>query len=219
MIRACEVLHAAKLSDTVWGFVATRDRLGRGMWVTPNGVGLDEVRARDVVLVNFAGDVIVGSAQPDQESALALEVMRIRHDVHAVVHAHSLHATAFGVNGRELEALSHEGCHLVPNVVRGTFTGDDGAASAEGRTFAVGLGQRNVSFVAGHGFASAAATLGEAVALAVYLERACRLQLIVGEPGHVVSDVDVMEKRSGQVNRPRISWEYLRRVTPQRVTS
>jgi ribulose-5-phosphate 4-epimerase/fuculose-1-phosphate aldolase len=55
-------------------------------------------------------------------------------------------------------------------------------------------------------------SLGNAVALAVYLEKSCQLQLMVGRRGHVVSDDDVLEKRSGQLARPSISWAYLKRV-------
>jgi ribulose-5-phosphate 4-epimerase/fuculose-1-phosphate aldolase len=66
----------------------------------------------------------------------------------------------------------------------------------------------------GHGLVTAAETLGEAVALAVYLEKACQLQLLAGDDCHTISDVEVMKKRSGQLSRPRISWEYLQRVTP-----
>jgi hypothetical protein len=46
------------------------------------------------------------------------------------------------------------------------------------------------------------------------LEKSCHLQLLVGEDGHRVPDEEVGLKRSGQLRRPAISWDYLRRVTP-----
>jgi ribulose-5-phosphate 4-epimerase/fuculose-1-phosphate aldolase len=132
-----------------------------------------------------------------------------------VVHVHSLHATAFAATNRALRAISHEGCHLVPTeVARGRFSDHPGTSPDEGRELAASLGLRNSILTPGHGLVTVAETLGEAVALAVYLEKACQLQLLAGDDFYTIPDVEVMKKRSGQLSRPRISWEYLQRVTP-----
>jgi L-fuculose-phosphate aldolase len=214
MVLACQVLHAANLSDTVWGFVAARDSLERGVWVTRDNVGLGEISSDDVILVAYSGEVVAGIGDPDNECAPAFELMAMRHDIHAVVHVHSVHATAFTAAERTLLALSHEGCHLVPpDIARAPFTSAPGITSAAVRAFALSLGQRNASLVPGHGLVTTAETLGESVALAIYLDKACRLQLIVGDVGHTIPDAEIIEKRSGQLSRPLISWEYLRRTT------
>ena len=142
----------------------------------------------------------MGRGEPNEEFALALAVMTSRPDVNALVHSHSLHATAFAAIQRPLEAISHEGCHLVPPdvvrkpVLRGAASGDEGVA------FAAILGERNAILLAGHGLVTVGDSLGEAVALAVYLEKACQLQPPPGEDVHTVSDNAVMEKRSGKRN-------------------
>jgi ribulose-5-phosphate 4-epimerase/fuculose-1-phosphate aldolase len=215
MVRACRVLHAANLATTVWDFVAVRDASGRGVWVTRDNVGLDEVNIADIVLVSSKGELVQGALEPNSEHALAVEVMESRRDVHAVVHVHSLHATAFAATNRALRAISHEGCHLVPTeVARGRFSDHPGTSPDEGRELAASLGLRNSILTPGHGLVTVAETLGEAVALAVYLEKACQLQLLAGDDFYTIPDVEVMKKRSGQLSRPRISWEYLQRVTP-----
>jgi ribulose-5-phosphate 4-epimerase/fuculose-1-phosphate aldolase len=215
MVRACRVLHAASLTTTVWGFVAVRDTSGRGAWVTRDNAGLDEINIDDIVLVSSEGELAQGVFEPDSEHALAVEVLAARRDVQAVVHVHSLHATAFATTNRALHAISHEGCHLVPpEVVRGRFADDPGTTPDEGRELVASLGLRNSILMPGHGLVTVADTLGEAVALAIYLEKACQLQLLAGDDVHTIPDVEVIEKRSGQLSRPRISWEYLQRVTP-----
>jgi L-fuculose-phosphate aldolase len=215
MVRACRVLHAANLTTTVWGFVAVRDASGRGVWLTRDNVGLDEVNIDDIVLVSSKVELVQGIFEPDSEHALAVEVMASRRDVQAVVHVHSLHATAFAATNRALRAISHEGCHLVPpEVARGRFSDDPGVTPDEGRELAASLGLRNSILMPGHGLVTVAETLGEAVALAVYLEKACQLQLLAGDDVHTIPDGEVMKKRLGQLSRPRISWEYLQRVTP-----
>jgi ribulose-5-phosphate 4-epimerase/fuculose-1-phosphate aldolase len=215
IVQACRVLHAASLTTTVWGFVAVRDASGRGAWVTRDNVGLDEVNIDDIVLVSSEGKLVQGVFEPDSEHALALEVMVSRQDVHAVVHVHSLHATAFAATNRALHAISHEGCHLVPpEVVRGRFADNPGTRPDEGGEVVASLGLRNSILMPGHGLVTVAETLGEAVALAIYLEKACQLQLLAGDEVHTIPDVEVIEKRMGQLSRPRISWEYLQRVSP-----
>jgi ribulose-5-phosphate 4-epimerase/fuculose-1-phosphate aldolase len=214
VVEACRVLHAAGLGNGVWGLVAARDPSARGVWMTRGGVGFDEVGLEDLVLVSSPEDAL-DVARLDGEGALALEVMASRADVSAVVHAHSLYATAFAATGRALQAISHEGCHLVPpDVARARAPDEPGDARAGLRRLAGALGARNAMLLAGHGLITVAGALGEAVALAVYLEKACRLQLLAGARVHTAPDAEVIEKREGQLRRPRISWEYLRRVTP-----
>jgi ribulose-5-phosphate 4-epimerase/fuculose-1-phosphate aldolase len=135
-------------------------------------------------------------------------VMAARPDVHAVVHAHSLYATSFSTTGRQLRALSHEGCHLVPPEVARCVESSSRAES----DLAASLGSRNSVLLSGHGLITVAETVGEAVALAVYFEKACQLQLLAGDDVHVVPDGEVMKKRSGQMRRPQISWQYLQRA-------
>jgi len=210
MVRSCRVLFASGLADSLGGFVAVRDPSGDGVWVTRDGVGFDEVGVDDVQLVPLDGDDRSTRAETGGEIDIAAAIMTARADVDAVVHVHSLHATAFSAVGRSLDALSHEGCHLVPpDVAR--WRG--GGATSDARGVAAAIAQRNAVLLAGHGQLTAAATLGEAVALAVYLEKACQLQLMVGPQFHGAGDEEVSLKRSGQMARPIISWEYLRRTT------
>jgi len=215
MIRACRVLHAANLTTTVWGFVAARDASSGGIWVTTDNVGFDEVNLDDIVHVQSNGELVQGDFEPDSEQSLAIEVMASRRDVQAAIHVHSLHATAFAATNRALHAISHEGCHLVPpDIARGRFSDDPGTRTDEGQELVRSLGQRNSILMPGHGLFTVAETLGEAVALAFYLEKACRLQLLASVDFYTIPDAEVLKKRSGQMSRPRLSWEYLQRVTP-----
>jgi ribulose-5-phosphate 4-epimerase/fuculose-1-phosphate aldolase len=141
--------------------------------------------------------------------------MAARLDVHAVVHAHSLYATSFAATGRQLNAISHEGCHLVPpDVARALASGRFEDALRSPYELATFLGSRNSILLPGHGLITVAETVGEAVALAAYLEKACQLQLLSGVDVRVVPDTEVMKKRSGQMKRPQISWQYLQRTAP-----
>lgn len=58
-------------------------------------------------------------------------------------------------------------------------------------------------------------TRSSAVALAVYLERACQIQLMAGEDVLIDSEDENLLKRSGRPKRPLMTWDYLGRVGSQ----
>jgi L-fuculose-phosphate aldolase len=216
VVKACRVLHASHLGDTVWGFAATRDAQGRGVWITTDAVGFDEVTSASVILVAFDGNVLEGTGAANEEVGLALAPMSSRDDIGAVVHAHSLYATAFGASDRVLSALSHEGCHLTPPGIGrwgGAGTGDGSSRAGTGLVEA--LGSSPAVFTVGHGLIAVGESLSLAVAIAVYLEKACHLQLIAGDGVDTVSQDENLLKRSGQASRPLMSWDYLRRGVSQ----
>ncbi len=211
VVAACRVLHESHLSNTVWGLVAVRDSDGGGIWVTREGVGFSEVGDDDVVAVCLDGTARRGSPEADAETELALAILARRPEVTAVVRCHSLYATAFSVTGRSLHAISHEGCHLVAPDQAAWRREAPGRAGGWALDVAEALTGSQYLLLAGHGLVTVGATLGEAVALANYVEKAARLQLLAGDELHLVSPAEVEAKRLGQLNRPRLSWDYLRR--------
>jgi ribulose-5-phosphate 4-epimerase/fuculose-1-phosphate aldolase len=67
------------------------------------------------------------------------------------------------------------------------------------------LGSGRAVFTVGHGLIAVGETLSLAGAIAVYLERACQLQLIAGEGVYTVSPDENLLRRSGQASRPLMS--------------
>jgi hypothetical protein len=61
MVQAFRVVHAANLTLDPWGFVAIRDSSGRGIRVTNDAVGFNEVEVGDLVLVRFLATLLLDS--------------------------------------------------------------------------------------------------------------------------------------------------------------
>ena len=68
-------------------------RAGGLVAISPTGLAYDTLRAEDVALVEPDGTLVEGQA-PSVELPMHLAVLAARHDVGAVVHTHSPHATA-----------------------------------------------------------------------------------------------------------------------------
>ena len=125
IVTACRVLEAAGQADMVWGHVSIRDPDGRGVWLKGSNLGFDEVTESDVILIDWDGEVLEGTAGRHIEYPIHTEIMARRADVNAVVHTHPLYSIAFAATGWPLKALSHEGSHFVPpDISRFTKTGD-----------------------------------------------------------------------------------------------
>jgi L-fuculose-phosphate aldolase len=140
--------------------------------------------------------------------------MAARPDVGGVVHTHPVHAIAFGTLGRPLRALSHEGALLTPpDLPRFNRTGDVVNTSELGRDLADALGERNAVLMPRHGIATVGATLGEAVGVAVHLERACQIELLAGPDAQGSPEEEALAKRGRVRNRFEIAWTYLSRVS------
>ena len=91
------------------GFVAANDgnlsvRVGDDrVLATPTGVSKGFMSPGDLVLTDLDGKVVQGDRRPSSELPMHLEVLRLRPDAQAVVHAHPPYATAFATAGVPLD--------------------------------------------------------------------------------------------------------------------
>ncbi len=91
------------------GFVAANDgnislRLADGtILTTPTGVSKGYMTPESMVRVDLTGRVL-SAGRPSSELLMHLFVYRERPEVHAVVHAHPIHATGFATAGIALDA-------------------------------------------------------------------------------------------------------------------
>ena len=159
-------------------------RLGQpGMLITPTGMGAADLRAQDLVWLGFEGQC-VGDWQPSSEWHFHQAIYRARADLHAVVHAHSTHATTLACLRRSLPAFHYmvavaggDDVPLVPYHLFGTEVLSQGVAAA--------LQQRNACLLANHGLVAAGASLAQALKLVQEIESLCQVYLqalAVGEP-------------------------------------
>jgi len=87
------------------GYVASTDgnisvRLGDGtVMCTPTRCNKGFVKADDMIVIDAKGVKLKGVRKPSSEMAMHLLIYEMRKDVHAVVHAHPAHATAYAAAG------------------------------------------------------------------------------------------------------------------------
>jgi L-ribulose-5-phosphate 4-epimerase len=211
----CRVLGDADQGDLIWGHVSARDVEGRGVWMKAAGLGFEEVRPADVVLVSWDGEVLAGEGRRHAEYPIHTEVTRRRDDVGSVIHTHSPAAVALGSLGVPLRPISHEANLFVPDdLARFAETTDLILTAGLGEQVAEALGDRNACMLVNHGIVVAAPDVPTAVVTAYLLDRACAMQLTAMAAGTLASwssPEESLAKRDHCYSDAMLrgAWEYL----------
>lgn len=214
----CRILEREGHGDLIWGHVSARDPAGRGIWMKAAGFGLQEVRAAHVILVSWDGETLEGRHRRHVEYPIHTELMRARSDVNCVVHTHAPGPVAFASLDVPLRPIAHEPTLFVPpDVVRFTLTADLIETPQLGASLAAVIGERDAVLIPAHGVVTCGATVQDAVMAAVFLERACAVNLAAlaaGGPATWSSDAEALAKRGRHFNSTnvRAAWDHLARL-------
>lgn len=87
----CHILYERHLAAGAGGNVAAR--CGKGIWLTPTGCSLRDVKPEKIAVVDAHG-VLVQGETPTKEGTLHLSVLEERPDMNVVLHVHGAHIIA-----------------------------------------------------------------------------------------------------------------------------
>lgn len=157
-------------------------RSGDLVAVTPSGVDYDAMRVAEVPVVGLDGEVVDGELPPTSELPMHLTAYR-RHGVQAVVHTHSLHATAVSLLRDDVPAVHYQLAEFGGAVRVADYATFGSEQLAENMSAA--LADRGACILRNHGALAVGSTLPRAYNRARQLEWLCELWLTAkraGEP-------------------------------------
>jgi L-ribulose-5-phosphate 4-epimerase len=180
----------AGLVVLTWGNASGADREAGVMAIKPSGVGYDEMRPEEMVVVSLeSGEVVEGALRPSSDTPTHLHLYREFPGVGGIVHTHSSHAVSFAQAGRELPCLGtthadhfHGPVPVTRRMreaeVRGAYEHETGVVIVE-RFREGGIDPDRVPgvLVAGHGPFAWGPTPQQAVENAIVLEEVARMAL------------------------------------------
>ena len=161
-------------------------------------MGLDEV-----VVVDFDGEPVEGGGLPSTEMLLHTAIYRARPDIRAVMHTHSIYASALAVAGRPLPPLADEMVVAVGGAVETSAYAFPGTEEL-GEAVVAALGERNAALIRNHGLVGVGATLDEALRVCEMTERAAHIYAAAkafGEPSPLPPDAVETEKALFRMRR------------------
>ena len=178
--------------------------------VTPTHHPYYRLKPEELVVVNLEGEpVSEGGLRPSSETKLHLEIYRRRQDVAAVVHTHSIYASAASVAGREVPAIIDEMILTLGGSVRVAdyaFPGTEELAQAAYRA----LGERNAALLRNHGMVGVGPDIWEALEVCDLVERLAQIFVLsqtFGPGGANALPPDVIALEQGLYRRSRQQQE------------
>jgi L-fuculose-phosphate aldolase len=149
-------------------------REGDSVLITPASMPYDEMTEDDLVALGPDGEPAEGDGVPSSEWRVHLAIYRARPELGAIVHTHSVHATAWSFNDQpldtgteELEATTGGAVLTAPYAPTGSEEIANAAAEALGSRGAVLLGR--------HGVIGVGRAPAEALATCVVVERQAQM--------------------------------------------
>jgi L-fuculose-phosphate aldolase len=201
---ACRILAAEDHSSALAGQLTARGEEPGTYWTMRFGLGLDEISADNLLLVDDDLRVVAGDGMPNPSNRFHLWIYRQRPEVRSIIHTHPPHISALSMIGEEL-AVAHmdsavfwDDCAYLPEWP-GVPIGDE-----EGRIISGVLGDKRAALLAHHGLVTACGTVEEAAMLALFLERAAKLQLLARAAG-TIKPIGAAEAKEAHDYRLRAS--------------
>lgn len=172
--------------------------------ITPSSVHYTEMKVEDMVVINLKGEVLEGSRNPSVEWQMHNELYNTRSNVNAVVHTHSIYASAMAVLNESLPPMIDETVPKLGSHIRVSEYAMPGTKQL-GTNVGTAIEERSAALIANHGAVCIAKTLEKALHLSIVLERTCKIYMIakqVGTPKHLPAEVvedeqDLWEMMSG----------------------
>lgn len=219
LAEACRILARAGLAEDILGHVSARSPEGGGVLVrsrSPQERGLLFTTPADIHEVGAKDDALPQGYRAPNEFPIHSQVLKVRPDAAAVVHAHSPAVVACELAGLDLRPIvgaynipamrmASEGIPVYP---RGLLINNDSL----GAEVAAALGDRPACVLRGHGVVTVGESVEQAVVRALNLEILARMTLDADRPGVVPPVIPEEDIRAmpdlGSTFNDLYVWQY-----------
>ena len=202
--QTCRTLFAFGHDSGLSGQITARTDKAGTYWTQRLGLGLDEITAENLLLVDEDLRVLEGDGMPNPANRFHSWLYRARPDINCIVHTHAPHASALAMLEVPLEIAHMDACVLYGQVAFLRRWPGIPVGNEEGEIISEALGDKKAILLAHHGLLVSGATVEEACVLGVMFERAARLQLLAMAAGTVQPiPADLGEEAQRWVSTPR----------------
>lgn len=170
-------MAGAGLVTGTWGNISARIPGENLFVVTPSGMPYDLLEKADLVIVDDTGRMVEGERKPSTELMLHLALYKARAQTGAIVHTHSIYASALAVAGKSLPPVLEDQVQLAGGAVPVTRYARAGTADLASAAVDA-LGQGNAVLLANHGLVGLGRTVEEAYLVCQVVEKAARVYIL-----------------------------------------
>jgi L-fuculose-phosphate aldolase len=175
LATCCRILADEGHESGLAGQVTAAGEKPGTWWTLKFGLGFEEAAGDRMVLVDDDLQPLTGGrANPGVR--FHVWIYRHRPDVKAIVHTHAPYASALAATGKPLKTIHMDSAMLHGTAHLPEWPGVP-VADDEGRIISDALGSAKTILLANHGLLATGSSIEEATYLAVFFERAARMQL------------------------------------------
>ena len=152
--------------------------------ITPSGQYYDLLGADDIQIVDFRGQTIEGSMSPSIETTLHINLYRARKNINAVIHTHSVFASAVSVTGHDIPPIMNDQVAFLGGEIKLSKHGLSGSPEQTSGVLTA-LEDRNGVLLPNHGSIGIGRTMRDAFTACELIEKTARIYLLALSAGTI----------------------------------
>lgn len=144
--------------------------------ITPTSRYYDLLDVNDIQVIDFETEPVEGELPPSSETLLHIGIYRARKNINAVIHTHSVFASAISVARLDIPAILDDQVTFIGGEIRLAAYALPGSEEVVNHVVAA-LGDRNAVLLPNHGAIGIGRTMGEALTVCELLEKTAKIYL------------------------------------------
>jgi L-fuculose-phosphate aldolase len=152
--------------------------------ITPSSKPYDSLAVDDIQIIDFEGKTVEGKLPPSMETKLHIAIYQARKNINAVIHTHSVYASAVAVAGLDIPPILDDQVAFLGGGIKlagYTLTG----SREQVETVLTALGDGNAVILQNHGAVGTGRTMREAFTACELIEKTARIYLLALSVGKV----------------------------------
>jgi L-fuculose-phosphate aldolase len=178
--------------------------------ITPSSRHYDTLDAEDIQIVDFNGKKVEGDLKPSMETSLHIGIYKARPNVNAIIHTHSVYASAAAVAGLEIPPILDDQVAYLGGGIKAAGHALSGSPEQVENVIKA-LGDRSGVLMANHGAVGTGRTMRDAFTACELIEKTCKvylLALLAGKvnvlPSKAVKTLKAMYDKNSKLKSQRL---------------
>jgi L-fuculose-phosphate aldolase len=152
--------------------------------ITPSSKHYDLIGIDDIQIVDFNGEKAEGDLRPSIETPMHIGIYKARKDVNAVVHTHSIYASAAAVAGIEIPPILEDQVAYLGGEIKLAKYAVSGSDELAGNAVSA-LGDRSGVLLASHGAIGIGSSMRDAFTACEIIEKTAKIYMLAILAGKV----------------------------------
>lgn len=152
--------------------------------ITPTSRPYDTLDIEDIPVIDFDGQTVEGDLPPSVETPLHIGIYKARENVKAIIHTHSVYASAAAVAGLEIPPILEDQVAYLGGAIK--LAGYTASGTLQQITSIIkALGDRSGALMANHGAVGTGRTMRDAFTACEIIEKTARIYFLALAAGKV----------------------------------